>query len=165
MPMWEVIDDHVEGKPGFEARAKRVEDSVYVFVEGTDHWFDWVHHFVPGARRREIRAAEEIVARLLLSNCTRYVVGGLSMGGAIAQIVAAILARRGLMVRCTIYGSKRAPHGYTFPARAVQEVGDAVHLLPPWRPSYKITDRRGRLRWPWKAHVAYWDRIVKDGFA
>jgi len=145
------IDLGPTGKQGIEATVRKG----VCFINGTDHRWDWVHHFTPGARRRELRAAREIIA--LLPDDV-HTVAGYSMGGAIAQIVATLKP-----LHCRVYASKRPPLGY-IAGVSYRQRGDWVPALPPWRPSNKSV-MIGRWQPPWTAHnwANYRQQMQEDG--
>jgi hypothetical protein len=134
---WKKIDLWPEGPAGVEARY-RIQDGVcYCFISGSDHWLDWVHHFLPRAQIREIDAGWKLAQQLRAVECDRFVIGGHSLGGVIAEICACILYMiRPVMVYT--FGSKR---GYVKFHKCVhyRRKGDIVPFLPPWRPKLKCT--------------------------
>ncbi len=107
----------------------------HIWIGGSNHWLHWLHHIIPGAKRREIDCGIEI-ANLAI----REAIGdirGLSIGGCIAQIAATVMLSKVMMIlpSVTTYGTKRAPRGYAFAGLHYRHRGDPVPWLPPWRPS------------------------------
>lgn len=146
------IDLGPAGKAGIEARTWSDDSARYCYIAGSDHWRDWLHHVLPGARRREIAAARAIVDAIYSRDVVAFYVGGHSLGGAVAQIVSSILTALGAQVHCYSYGGKRAPRRYSFPdTKSYRHAGDIVPFLPPWRP--KIDSIRiGTWKPFWLAH-------------
>ena len=54
--MWNRIDLKLHGPQGIRVRVREEAGTLYVWVAGSEHPAHWWHHFLPGARRREIRA-------------------------------------------------------------------------------------------------------------
>lgn len=150
------IDLGRSGPAGIEAS---FEDGV-LFVGGSNHWRDWAHHFLPGARRREIVAATEIMK--IIGALPVRIVAGHSMGAAVACIVAAELERIGEDVQLYVYGGKRAPRIGATPTKAYRRRGDIVPWLPPWRPRYD-NHVFGDRTWPGDAHNSYYGAMRMDG--
>jgi hypothetical protein len=157
------IDLGPDGHAGVEARIYQRQHGYMIHVLGTDHWRDWLHHILPGARKREWQAADQIIAALVEMGIAKsdddgwsyipgddVVISGHSWGGCIAAMVATIL-----VAPCYIYGGKRSPRkGLTrhYVAQAYRHRGDIVPLLPPWRPRYTDEIVFGKWMWPWEAH-------------
>lgn len=100
----------------------------HLWIGGSNHWTHWLHHVLPGARRREIDCGVEIADLARREQISD--IRGLSVGGCIAQI-AATLVEGGI---CETYGTKRAPKDYYPEAIHYRHRGDFVPFLPPWRP-------------------------------
>lgn len=145
------IDLGPVGPAGVEARYWDSDGRRYVWMRGSDHWWDWLHHVLPGAAAREIDAAHTIRTRILDPEVREYIVGGHSLGGAIASILAGLLLDHGDAARCYLFGPKRAPQGHVHGVAYVRR-GDIVPGLPPWRPRYQHVAHLGEWETPWKAH-------------
>ncbi len=117
----------------------------HIWIGGSNHWLHWLHHILPGAKRREIDCGVEIADLARREEVDD--IHGLSIGGCIAQIAATING-----ARCTTYGTKRAPRGYACTGVHYRHRGDPVPWLPPWRPGVKL---RVIGRWApiWIAHA------------
>lgn len=100
----------------------------HVYVGGSDHWMHWLHHVLPGARRREIQAGHDVAVIAEVHGITAF--WGHSIGGCIAQIAASLTPDASVRT----YGTKRAPRGYTHQGEHYRHRGDFVPWLPPWRP-------------------------------
>ena len=126
--MWRRLNVHLHGPEGIRVRVREVDNTLYVWVAGSEHPAHWWHHFLPGARRREIRAGIELADAI---RCAMpIVIGGHSVGGCIAEIAASMLR-----APCYTYGGKRAPRRYRINATRYRRRGDIVPFLPPWRPA------------------------------
>lgn len=146
------IDLPPVGPSGIEARTWAKNGTRYCYVAGSDHWRDWLHHVTPGAKRREIEAAATIAGRLYEPGVSRYVIGGHSLGGAVAEAVACNLRAISATVECYTFGGKRSPLPF---AGAVhyRNRGDIIPFLPPWRTPHSEDVLIGRWTlWFWKAH-------------
>ena len=129
--MWKRLNIHLHGPQGIRVRVREVDGTLYVWVAGSEHPSHWLHHFLPGARRREIRAGKELALKLWQWWLSKpIVIGGHSVGGCIAEIAASILR-----APCYTYGGKRAPRRYRINAIRYRRRGDIVAFLPPWRPA------------------------------
>lgn len=166
------IDLGPAGPAGIEAKAWTVDGVCYLYVPGSDSWADWRHHLRFWRQRelelpatREIRAAYSLAAEIR-GMADEFVVGGHSLGGAIAEIVATYLHRFGRTVTCYTFGGKRPPgtHAHKATVRYVYR-GDIVPALPPWR-ERQPTRAIGDLTWPWTAHApdSYEDAMERAGF-
>ena len=145
------IDLPPVGPAGIEAKTWDVGSVRYLYIAGSDHWRDWVHHILPGARRREIDAAYALYSRIRSSHVVYYVVSGHSLGGAVAETLATIMRKDGHRVICVTFGGKRPPVGYSAKGVRYRHKGDVVPLLTPWR-GFATHKRIGDLAVPWKAH-------------
>lgn len=148
------IDLGPTGPAGIEAKTWDEGLTRFLYIGGSDHWWDWLHHFLPGAKRREVAAARTLVDKVFDENTVQFIVGGHSLGGCIAQIVATHLQNQHKIVFCYTYGGKRPPvgHGYEY-SENCRHRGDIVPYLPPWRYAnrrFEVTI--GRWTWPWLAH-------------
>lgn len=144
------IDLPPKGKAGIEA--KLLAPGV-VWIHGSDHWRDWLHHVLPGAKRREIEAAEAIVKAVYTPKVNRWVIGGHSLGGCVAGMVAVLLMEKGLYVECYTFGGKRVPWRWVDIATThYRHRGDLVPFFPPWRTPHAEETLIGNWAWPWKAH-------------
>lgn len=116
----------------------------HIYVGGSTHILHWLHHFWPGARRREIECGVELAGIARREGITD--IRGHSVGGCIAQI-----ASRMVSGTCMTWGTKRAPDGYENQGTHYRHHGDIVPLLPPWRPRVD-TIPVGSWRPFWLAH-------------
>ena len=127
-----------------------------VRLAGSIHKAHWVHHFLPFAAKREIRAGRGIAADIIRHNPTAVIIRGYSLGGAIGHVVAATLNKQGVTCRLETYGTKRPPRGYNYaPATNLKNRGDWVTLLPPFRARIKTTLTDKPWRPIWRAHADY----------
>lgn len=148
------IDLGPQGSAGIEATYR---DGV-LYIEGSNHAWDWMHHILPGARRRELEAAAEIVDRLPEEPA---IIAGHSLGGAIAALV----GRAYPEARVFVYGGKRAPRGARRDVTAYRHRGDIVPFLPPWRARWRQSTTIGQWDTPWRAHEPrrYYRQMRVDG--
>lgn len=157
------IDLWVQGRPGVEAR---YDDGV-LYVYGSDHWLDWLHHLIPGAVRRETLAACQIIEAIEEAVLVEHVriVAGHSWGAAIAAHVHYELAVRGVAAALFTYGGKRAAIPTAAPGRHYRHKGDIVPALPPWRPRWPNVQVFGPRMLPWHAHEprGYYPVMEHDG--
>lgn len=162
---WHYIDLGPDGSSGIEAKFRIAENILYLYVYGSDHKDDWVHHVLPGGVKREADAAEEIADLIQTSDCIHYVITGHSLGGLVAVMVAQILREKAFPVTCYAYGPKRVPKKYHAPCVVYRHRGDIVPFLPPWRPNYENVKKIGKWLPPWMAHgpSTYWNQMEKDG--
>lgn len=128
-----------------------------VYIGGSNHVLEWLHHFLPGARRREIRWGREVAD--IASKRDAHTIAGHSVGGTVAIIAAHITN-----ARCYTYGAKRPPRGYYTTGKHYRIKGDPVPFLPPWRPALPvITLDYGKLG-PVAAHgpASYYEQMRED---
>jgi hypothetical protein len=140
MTPWKPFQLGPPGPAGVNGRMREDEttDTAYIYIDGSDHAVDWWHHFLPFARRRERAAAREILD--IMPRRSRYVVGGHSVGGAIAADLAREIAAMGLAVKCYVFGPKRTSRdSVRHVTAAYRQRGDLVPYLPPWRKGYRLT--------------------------
>jgi hypothetical protein len=131
-----------------------------LYLEGTNHWLEWLHHVVPGARWRERRWARQVVQLILNTDAMIHTVAGHSVGGTVACIVAEIT-----QLRLFTYGAKRPPRGDYPPGKHYAIKGDIVPNLPPWRPALTlIVLDYGRVGFV-EAHgpASYYEQMREDG--
>ena len=149
---WIDIDIWPKGKAGFDARYRVDGDRLFIYCKGTDHWVDRLHHFAPWAGRRGRQGAEMILRRLIPHLHRReVVVGGYSLGGAVAAELARIIPGSILYIA----GSKRPRKRIRGDCKALKARGDIVTSLPPWRPRVRNMQKVGRWTWKfWKAHMS-----------
>jgi pimeloyl-ACP methyl ester carboxylesterase len=107
----------------------RIQDGV-LYLHGSNHWLEWLHHFMPGAAWRERRWARQVVD-LIRNTPGIHTIAGHSVGGTVACIAANI--HGGL--RLYTYGAKRPQQDvYRFYFSKHYAIkGDIVPHLPPWR--------------------------------
>lgn len=168
---WNEIDLWPIGPAGIEARWRADGGTLYCFIEGSNHWADWLHHVVWGASARETIAGLRIASDLYGLGCKMsigtYVIGGHSLGGSIASVVTLALRERGVGgVSCHVFGAKRRPRSGDGRVKIYVRKGDIVPLLPPWRKAYKQQEFFGSITWPWVAHQPkqYYDIQREKGF-
>lgn len=135
----------------------RIKNGV-LYIEGTNHWLEWVHHFIPGARRREIKWGEQVASLAVRENVR--IIAGHSVGGTIAMIAAHITN-----AKCYTYGAKRPPRGYYASGKHYRIKADIVPFLPPWRPTFPTITLDYGTMGPIKAHGprSYYEQMGKDG--
>jgi hypothetical protein len=136
-----------------------------LWIDGTDHWHDVVHHILPGVRRRELLWAKKLADAVFDPAINEYRVGGHSLGGCLAALVAEDLRERGVFVHCVVFGAKRTFRGND-KCVSVVHVGDLIPALPPWRPPYWESRYFGERASFWDAHQpkAYYDQMKIFGF-
>lgn len=168
---WNKIDLWPEGPAGVEAKWRRDGETVYCYIYGSDHVLDWLHHFLPRAKLREIIAGDVIALKLAEIVKDKDVrIGGHSLGGAIAGVVADTLVNGQEFdpkhVSLFTFGAKRCPWKCIPFGTHYRHRGDAVPFLPPWRPAYKLMQVFGKWSFPWKAHgpATYYDAMSMHGF-
>lgn len=156
-----LIDLGPAGPSGIEAK---YNDGV-LYIRGSDHMHDWLHHVIPGAKRREEQAAIELHNYIVRHELPVHTVAGHSLGGPIALKLSYLFRANYTTVRCFLYGPKRAPKSWHTPATVYRHRGDIVPFLPPWRRRYQNTELIGNRLPLWKAHGpnTYWDRMEADG--
>jgi hypothetical protein len=124
------------GWPGKLGCDLRITNGV-MYIYGTDHWLEWIHHFVPGARWRERKWARQVLEAYSKSDGV-HTISGHSVGGAVACIVVDMLRGCGSEIRLITYGAKRPPFRCTYGTHYAIK-GDIVPHLPPWRRALKCT--------------------------
>jgi len=138
-----------------------------LYLGGSNHWLEWVHHFLPGARWREIRWGQN-VADLIENHPQRiHTIAGHSIGGTVACIAATITRQtcpHCLPIYLCTYGAKRPPRGYRAPGRHYRIKGDIVPSLPPWRPALDLVelDNDGLSRREAHGPCSYYEQMAKD---
>jgi hypothetical protein len=157
------IDLGREGPEGVEARAWNRDGVLYCYVVGSDHVRDWLHHVLPGARRRERRAGYELAIELFYQD-KPIIIGGHSLGGCIAHIAAGILQTDGLDVTLVTFGGKMPQRTLRFPGTYYRTRGDIVPFLTPFRGFVRHTVI-GKWRPFWRAHEPkeYYEVMRKAG--
>ena len=155
--VWNKIDLFPAGKSGFDAKWRIDEDrrDVIVFIGGSDHWSDWLHHFTPGAKKREIEAAEAIfeVIREKVEDAISVFIGGHSVGGVIACCLGEMTQHKAQTpTYVCLFGSKRIWWNPEVDMEHYVRRGDIVPLLPPWRREYRKLIVYGKRLPFWKAH-------------
>ncbi len=148
---WIKIDLWPKGKAGIEAKYRIEGDTLYCFVLGSNHPMDWLHHIIPGAAKRELEAGRNIMRELHdVIGVRRLVIGGHSLGAAVAVVVGSLMSYY-CPVEVCVFGGKRTAWAETVPYAAYRHKGDIVPFFPPWRPKYENAVF-GKWRPPWKAH-------------
>lgn len=162
---WSRIDLFPSGKAGIEAKWRVEDGDVYCFIGGSDHWVDWLHHFLPGSEEREIICAAWIET-VIRGKGKAYFIGGHSVGGAIASVIGDMLRYEGCEVYTRSFGGKRPIKGTEDVAINYRHRGDIVPFLPPWRPAYKMQPVIERWLPFWKAHgpSTYYEAMEECGF-
>jgi len=136
------------------------------YIEGTNKWIEWAHHFIPGARRREIRWGREVSA-LIDDHPEIHTIAGHSVGGTVACVVHTRMSMRGgKLLRLFTYGAKRVPSLFHLSGGTHYRIKrDWVPLLPPWRPALPcaVLDY-GKISFR-EAHGPrlYFEQMIKDG--
>lgn len=169
--VWKKIDLWPEGKAGIEARYKWVPGkTLHVYIPGTNHILDWIHHFMPGQVERENDAAWLLYRRLNpYITHEKVTILGHSLGAAVACALWNLMYKSdSILVIC---GGKR--YWKSLPRASIlafihifRHKGDIIPFLPPWRPAYLKRDEKvfGKWTFPWKAHFKYRDIYDKYGF-
>jgi len=82
---WIKIDLWPHGRAGIDARFRTTATDLYLYIEGTNHPLDWLHHVTPFAKAREFDAGRRLYKKILpYIGARRVHIGGHSLGGAIA---------------------------------------------------------------------------------
>lgn len=142
------IDLGPRGPAGIEAKY----NGDVLYIVGSDHWRDWAHHILPGARHREASAAIELHKYLGRHKLHPRIVAGHSLGGAVAMILAYLLRENYRTVSCYLFGPKRTPAKYHTVAKVYRHAGDIVPFLPITRRKYQQVTVIGERMPFWKAH-------------
>lgn len=161
--MWDEIDLGPGDRSHIQARTRAVDGVRYAYADGSDHWIDWVHHVVPGAKAREEAAGWELAKRILAWGIPeRFVVGGHSLGAAVMTVAATYLVNYA-PTECMVYGGKRSPVVYEN-IQAFRHSGDYIPWLFVLRPAYK-NQVFGKWLPPWQAHEPreYYPLMVEHG--
>jgi len=138
-----------------------------LYLGGSNHWLEWAHHFLPGARRREIRWGQD-VADLIALRTDIHTIAAHSLGGTvlcIAYIESIVRGRCGREVpKLYTYGAKRPPRGYRASGKHYRIKGDIVPSLPPWRPALDLVelDNDGLSRREAHGPCSYYEQMAKD---
>jgi hypothetical protein len=140
----------------------RIQDGV-LYLHGSNHWLEWVHHFMLGAAWRERRWARQVV-ELLQNTPGIHTIAGHSVGGTVACIAAESERIAGRKIALRTYGAKRPPRGiYLGKHYAIKS--DIVPHLPPWRkPLPLIVMDYGKMGFA-EAHgpASYYRLMEEDG--
>jgi len=141
----------------------------YVYFFGSDHPLDWIHHVVPFDRLREWLMARRVAKHLLTldEQTMHYIIGGHSLGGAIAAMVTYRLRKWGYLAMGYGFGAKRVGYPWHDALNVVYvHEGDIVPKLPPWRKRYAREEVYGERETAWAAHQpsAYHDVEQRHGF-
>ena len=161
---WIKIDLWPHGRAGIDARFRTTATDLYLYIEGTNHPLDWLHHVTPFAKLREREAGRLLYRKILpYVGARRVHIGGHSLGGAIAIVVANLLTEAPVL---TLYAPKRAPERAKTPYRAYRRRGDLVPFLPPNRRPWEDVTVFGSWRPFWLAHEPseYRRFMDRDGF-
>jgi hypothetical protein len=119
------------GHPGPLGMDARIKNGV-LYLGGSNHWLEWLHHTLPGAAWRERRWARQVVELIQDHNTPMvHTIAGHSVGGTVACLVSEKMARISPISLYT-YGAKRPPRG-TYTGKHCAVKGDIVPNLPPWR--------------------------------
>ena len=152
------IDMGHKGPLGMDVRIR----NGVLYLGGSNHWLEWLHHVTPGAAWRERRWARKVV-QLILNPYTPMVrtVAGHSVGGTVACIVSEIASTLSLKT----YGAKRPPRGDYPPGKHYAIKGDIVPHLPPWRRSLPLVELDYGKMGIVETHgpASYYDQMKKDG--
>lgn len=148
---WIKIDLWPHGRAGIDARFRTTATDLYLYIEGTNHPLDWLHHVTPFAKLREREAGRLLYRKILpYVGARRVNIGGHSLGGAVAVVVANLFAEAPTL---TVYAGKRPPEGPRWGLVAYRRKGDIVPFLPPTRKAWKGENVFGS--WTplfWKVH-------------
>jgi hypothetical protein len=139
-----------------------------VHLLGTNHVSEWPYHRLRNANRvhadigkvhpHYLKAARRVAEWIRTQEYSSLCISGHSYGGAVAEIVAAIMTRQGEhLVMLRTYGAVKAGRlTVSAPAHHVfhyRHRGDIAPFWPPWpwyrRGGYTTV---GKWRLPWKAH-------------
>jgi hypothetical protein len=124
------------GHPGPLGMDARIKNGV-LYLGGSNHWLEWLHHTLPGAAWRERRWARQVTSMLQHPDTPMvHTVAGHSLGGTVACLVSEKMARISPISLYT-YGAKRPPCG-TYTGKHCAVKGDIVPHLPPWRPALNL---------------------------
>ena len=109
-----------------------VKDGV-LFIHGSDHWLEWLHHIAPFSKRRELKWALQILDEINIDEIS--IIAGHSIGGTKAIMVAELSLGYYLgAIKLYTYGAKRPPRPFRGDKGTHYRVkGDIVPFLPPWR--------------------------------
>ena len=164
--MWNKIDLWPSGKAGIEARWRVENGDLYCFIGGSDHWVDWIHHFLPGSKRRELMCGMRLARALRPKIKESVFIGGHSVGGVVASLVARMFEDEGEEVYAITFGGKRPLEGTEDAVISYRHRGDIVPFFPPWRKRYKHEMRIGKWMPFWKAHgpATYYEAMEIYGF-
>lgn len=163
---WNKLDMFPSGKAGIEARWREDDGDIYCFIGGSDHWVDWLHHFLPGSREREIVCGLYLASFFKRKIKNAMYIGGHSVGGVVASLAGQVLRDEGYDVYTWVFGGKRPLKGTEECAVSFRRRGDIVPFLPPWRPGYKYQNVVGEWMPFWKAHGpgTYYELMGDTGF-
>jgi len=156
------------GHPGPLGMDARIKNGV-LYLGGSNHWLEWLHHTLPGAAWRERRWARQVVELIQDHNTPMvHTVAGHSLGGTVACLAAGPLRGRGWSTAIYTYGAKRPPRGgyrFAYGDKHHAIKGDIVPHLPPWRKSLPLIELDyGHLSWR-EAHgpAIYYEQMREDG--
>lgn len=171
-----LVDLPPQGKSGIEFKYLIENDILYIFIYGTDSFFDWVFHFLVGwGVMSEIFYAsllsKKIVSILEHSGVTinKIIIMGHSLGGSIASLAKEELifllakqSKKGIYITSIGLGSKKPPYGIL--DILYVNKGDIVPSLTPWRNgSYLKKFSLGKWRPFWIAHdLNMYEKNLKD---
>ncbi|MCH8476365.1 MAG: hypothetical protein LAT56_00270 [Wenzhouxiangella sp.] len=143
------------------------DDTLYIWCAGTHGWSQWAHN----VDTRTIRYADrrvntrdyieagyivvELAAANLIHPAKEIVVCGFSRGGAVAQVLAIIIAHDfHLIAPLHLYASKRTSTKVSdlHIECNVSYRGDIVTFLPWWPYRIPKVAWKDRITWIWKAH-------------
>jgi len=163
---WNKIDLFPSGHAGIEAKWLYEEGDLVCFVGGSDHWVDWLHHFLPGSAQREAVCGLLLAATLRPMIKEAVFIGGHSLGGSVASLVGQIFEDEGEEVYTFAFGGKRPLKGCEKVAINYRHRGDFVPFLPFWRKRYRHEMKIGKWMPFWKAHgpSTYYEAMETYGF-
>lgn len=119
---WKPIDLGPKGKAGVNGDWRTIgNNTVMVYLHGSDHWYDWMIHLLPWSGYLERKAARQIFEKIETENAQVFVVGGHSAGAAAGAPLANLLDDAGRSVYFRGYGPKR-------PSRQVNSGVDSVFV-------------------------------------
>lgn len=165
---WHPINLGPRGKAGVNGRFAVAGGTVYVYLHGSDHWWDWVIHILPWNSWLEWNAAWKLLE--LLSDAVvqdkQFIVGAHSAGFPVAAKFGELLIQSGgtLVGKVHGYGGK-VPGNVDVPMENNRNAWDLVPFLPPWRTRPVTILWASGHKNPWDAHQprAYYHLAEKDG--
>lgn len=164
---WRLIEIG-NGKQGINGRWRVTPRGLSIFLHGSDHSYDWLHHVVVLAGWRERKWARRIADMFEVGDDIDVYIGCHSLGVAVAVPLAVIMQARGHVVRVFGFGGKQSSvrPGKLRHTTFYRRRGDIVPLLMPWRWWYRGSQVFGEWLPFWRAHEPreYAEKIKEHGF-